>query len=182
MAEKTEIRFFTIADYEEEEIWLREQNKRGWRLLKMNQPCFYVFEKCEPEDVVYRLDYKNNAETEGYYQLFRDYGWEYVDRCAGWLYFRKKAAETDSERDCELFSDNSSRLDMIDRVIKTRLLPVLIIFLCCIVPNLHWCFETGDAIAAVLAVLFSVLTLLFLCLLIYCGTKLRRLRKKYSDG
>ena len=32
---KTMIRFFTIADYEEEEIWLHEQHKNGWKLHKM---------------------------------------------------------------------------------------------------------------------------------------------------
>ena len=31
-----------------------------------------------PEEVIYRLDYKNNAETSNYFQLFRDYGWEYI--------------------------------------------------------------------------------------------------------
>ena len=29
---KTMLRFFTIADYEEEELWLREQHRSGWRL------------------------------------------------------------------------------------------------------------------------------------------------------
>lgn len=30
---KTEIKIFTIADYEEEEIWLREQHRQGLVLL-----------------------------------------------------------------------------------------------------------------------------------------------------
>ena len=30
---KTMIRFFTIADYEEEEIWLREQHKKGMFII-----------------------------------------------------------------------------------------------------------------------------------------------------
>lgn len=59
---KTVIRFFTIADYEEEEVWLHDQHKNGWKFLKMIPPCFYIFEKCVPDDVVYRLDYKNNTE------------------------------------------------------------------------------------------------------------------------
>lgn len=72
---KTMIRFFTIADYEEEEIWLHEQHKNGWKLHKMIPPCLYIFEKCTPEDVIYRLDYKNGAENANYFQLFTDYGW-----------------------------------------------------------------------------------------------------------
>lgn len=72
---KTAVRFFTIADYEEEEVWLHNQHKNGWKLLRMIPPCFYIFEKCTPEDMAYRLDYKNNAETSNYFQIFRDYGW-----------------------------------------------------------------------------------------------------------
>ena len=71
---KTVIRFFTIADYEEEEAWLQNQHKNAWKLLRMIFPCFYIFEKSTPEDVAYRLDYQNNAETSNYFQIFRDYG------------------------------------------------------------------------------------------------------------
>ena len=70
---KTIVRFFTIADYEEEEIWLRQQHKGGWKLIKTVLPCFYIFESCTPEDVVYRLDYTNNTESSDYFQLFQDY-------------------------------------------------------------------------------------------------------------
>lgn len=63
---KTVIRFFTIADYEDEEIWLHNQHMSGWKLVKMIPPCFYIFEKCTPAEVAYRLDYKNNSETSNY--------------------------------------------------------------------------------------------------------------------
>ena len=39
---KTVIRFFTIADYEDEEIWLHNQHMSGWKLVKMIPPCFYI--------------------------------------------------------------------------------------------------------------------------------------------
>ena len=55
---KTVIRFFTIADYEDEEIWLHNQHMNGWKLVKMIPPCFFIFEKCTPAEVAYRLDYK----------------------------------------------------------------------------------------------------------------------------
>ena len=38
---KTMIRFFTIADYEEEEIWLHEQHKNGWKL--QNDPTVPLY-------------------------------------------------------------------------------------------------------------------------------------------
>lgn len=52
---KVKIRFYTIADFNEEEIWLRKEHQSGWKLVKMVPPCFYHFEKCQPEDVIYRL-------------------------------------------------------------------------------------------------------------------------------
>lgn len=179
---KTVIRFFTIADYEDEEIWLHNQHKGGWKLSKMIPPCFYIFEKCASEDVAYRLDYKNNTETSNYFQIFTDYGWKYIGRCVGWLYFRKPSSEMDSEQDGEIFSDNESRIDMIDHVIKTRLLPIFIIFLCCVLPNFFRSIATSNPLSSVFTVIFAALTLLYLYLIIYCGLKLRKLREKYSNN
>ncbi len=182
---KTAIRFFTIADYEEEEIWLHNQHKNGWKLFRLIPPCFYIFEKCMPEEVIYRLDYKNNAETSNYFQLFRDYGWEYIGRCVGWLYFRKAASEINSEQDGEIFSDNESRIAMINHVVKTRLFPLSIIFICCVLPNFIRCMETGNPVAIAGTILFTVLTLLtllYIYLIIYCSLKLQKLRKKYKNN
>lgn len=176
---KTLVRFFTVADYEEEEIWLCNQHKNGWKLSKIITPCFYIFEKCTPENVAYRLDYKNNEETDNYFQIFRDYGWEHIGRCFGWLYFRKPLGETDSVQEGEIFSDNESRIDMINHVIKTRMLPLLIIFFACLIPNFIRSIETSGVIYTVLTVLFAVLMLIYLYLFIHCGTKLRKLKEKY---
>lgn len=178
---KIVIRYFTIADYEEEEIWLHNRHKNGWKLLKMIQPCFYIFEKCTPEDVTYRLDYKNNIETSNYFQIFRDYGWEYISRSVGWVYFRKPSSEIDSEQDGEIFSDNESRVDMINHVIKTRLFPAMVIFLCCVIPNFIKSVKTSDPFVIVFTAFLVILMLLNLYLIIYCGLKLRKLRKKYTN-
>ena len=133
---KTMIRFFTIADYEEEELWLRKQNRLGWKHVRMIPPCLYFFEACEPQDVIYRLDYKNSGQTEEYMQLVKDFGWEYFEQCMGWLYFRKPADTVESEGEDELFSDNASRVEMAGHIVRTRLVPIMIIFLCCLLPNL----------------------------------------------
>ena len=175
---KTMIRFFTIADYEDEEIWLREQHRKGWKLQRMIVPCFYIFEACTPEDVIYRLDYRNNEEDSEYLQLFRDYGWEQFARCMGWLYFRKSASEIESEEDGEIFSDDASRVELVDHVVRTRMLPLLTIFLCCVLPNLFRSLDEGFATG--MTVFFGVMFLLYLYLFIHCGFKLRHLRKKYS--
>lgn len=177
---KTMIRFFTIADYEDEEIWLRQQHKSGWKLMKTVAPCFFVFESCTPENVVYRLDYKNNTESSDYFQLFQDYGWEYFNRCMGWLYFRKPVSETDTEQDVEIFSDDVSRVDMVNYIVKTRMLPFLVIFFCCLLPNLFKSIDGSLPFANGFTIVFTVLCLLYLYLILHCALKLRKLKKKYS--
>lgn len=182
MAEKkTFIRFFTIADYEEEELWLHTQHKKGWKLVKLILPCFFVFERCAPEDVTYRLDFKNAKESGDYFQMFQDYGWEYIGQLAGWLYFRKPAVQGDSEADRSLFSDNASKLDLIDHILKNRMLPVLIVFLCCVLPNFVQSIENRELHSILFTIFFSILTLLYGWAFLYCGLKLRKLRAKYSN-
>lgn len=181
MSTKTATRFFTIADYEEEEIWLREQHRNGWKLTKTTLPCFYTFESCVPEDVIYRLDFQNGGEKDDYYQIFRDYGWEPFERMAGWIYFRKRAAEVDAEQDGELFSDSSSRIERVDRIFRTRMLPLLIIFCGCLIPNFIMSVLGGYPFADVFTGVFGALVLAYVYLLVYCGLRLRALRKKYGD-
>lgn len=177
---KIKIRFFTIADYEEEELWLREQHKNGLRFVKIIVPCFYVFEECTPEDVVYRLDYKNGKQNSDYMQMFADYGWEYFTSCTGWLYFRKSASEIHAENDGEIFSDSVTKTDMIEHVIKTRMIPIFVIFLCCILPNwIRAIMGHLDSSGYFFSIMFTVLMVVYLFLIIYCGLKLRKLRKKY---
>ena len=171
---KLRIRFFTIADFNEEEIWLREEHKNGWKLTKMVPPCFFYFEKCEPEDVIYRLDYRNNSETEDYMQILADYGWEYTGKCIGWLYFRKPASAVNTENDGELFSDNTSRTDMIQHIMKTRMVPLMVIFLCCVIPNALRIAD--DGISAFFAVFWLIMLSLYIYLLVHCGLKLKKLK------
>ena len=177
---KTKIRFFTIADYEEEESWLRSQYSRGWKLVKFTVPCFFTFERCQPEDMVYRLDYKSNPQGGDYFQLFADYGWEFIGQAVGWLYFRKPACKVENQQENQIFSDNESRINMIDHIIKTRMLPTLAVFLCCLLPNLTASLKEGYPLANVFALLFLIVTAVYLYLLVRCGAKLQKLRRKYS--
>ena len=175
---KTMIRFFTIADYEDEEIWLREQHRKGWKLQRMVIPCFYIFEACTPEDVIYRLDYRNNEEDSEYLQLFRDYGWEFCGQCAGWLYFRKSVSEMSLEQEGEIFSDDASKVDMIDHIVKTRMLPLLIIFFACVIPQFFRALDRG---VSGWLIFWVTMLALYLYLFIHCGGKLRRLKAKYKN-
>ena len=175
----TKIRVFTIADFKEEEVWLREMAKSGLHLLRMTPPLVYVFEKGEPKDVIYRLDFTNNDEGGDYARMLGEFGWENCGKCMGWIYWRRDAGELANEAEGELFSDDASRLDMVKKVVQTRMLPLLLIFFCCVLPNLFRALDGGMYGASGFFLgFFGIMTALYLWLFIHCGGKLRRMRKE----
>ncbi len=176
---KTMIRFFTIADFEEEEIWLREQHKAGWKLVGITPPCLYTFESCEPQDVIYRLDFKNSEQTDEYMQMLKDFGWEYFGHCVGWLYFRKAAEDAASEGEGELFSDSASKAEMVSHILRTRWVPLMIIFFCCIIPNLLNAVSGRlSGASGFFGVIFGVMFVIYVYLIVHCGIKLKRMKDR----
>ena len=129
---KKEFKFFTIFKYEEEQEYLRDMQKHGWKLVKISGIGTYHFEECEAEDVVYQLDYNLNKNDE-YFQMFKDCGWEYLFDFAQYSYFRKPKSEMQGEE--EIFCDEQSRYDMMTRVYKGRMIPLLVIFCALLVPQ-----------------------------------------------
>ena len=117
-------------------VWMQRTNASisSWKWgLDLN---LGLNSQSEPQEVVYRLDYNPEARAhrEDYVQMFRDCGWEYVQDYVGYSYFRKPAPA--SERDAEIFCDDASRLEMMERVLKGRMLPLVAILLLVIVPVL----------------------------------------------
>lgn len=135
MNTRREFKFFNIAQYNEEADYLRRMHRSGWRLTRVTFPGNYCFEQCEPEDVVYQLDYNQEgaAHRDDYLRLFADCGWEYLFDFVGFSYFRKPAAQISGEE--SIFCDDASRLAMVERIFKGRLLPLLVLFLAVLVPQ-----------------------------------------------
>lgn len=133
---KTELKFFTIAQWKKEQEYLREMHQKGWKFTGTNMFICYHFERCAPEDVIYQLDYNPEGmeNQEEYTRMFEDCGWEYVQNFFGYSYFRKPRAKMDGEE--EIFCDDDSRLDMMKRVFRGRLKPMTVIFFFCIIPFL----------------------------------------------
>ena len=178
----TKIRVFTIADFKEEEIWLRKMARQGLHLLRMVPPLVYVFEKVEPRDVIYRLDYTNNAEGGDYGRMLQEFGWENCGRCMGWIYWRRNADELVNEAEGELFSDDASRLDLVKNVIRTRMLPLLTLFLCCVLPSLLRALDGQyQGANGFFLVFFGIMAVLYIYLFIHCGSKLHRMRKELEN-
>lgn len=135
METKKTLKFFTITEYEKEQDYLRQMHKAGWKFVKVSGFCVYHFEKCTPEDVIYQLDYNQEgiAHKEEYITMFQDCGWEYLQDYVGYSYFRKPASEANGAE--EIFCDNSSRVQMMDRIFKGKILPLAAIFLLILVPT-----------------------------------------------
>lgn len=177
---KINMRFFTIAEYNDEQNWLENQHKKGWK-LKLVLPLIFIFEKCNPEDVIYQLDYKNKSMTEDYFEIFKDYGWEYCGSCLGWNYFRKLEKDIETENDREIFSDADSKIDMINYIYKTRMLPLTLLLFA----MSFWMFKYIKLIYGfrekIMFTLIFILFLVDLCIFIRCGLKLRKLKKELGE-
>lgn len=133
---KTELRYFTIADWKEEEAYLRRRHQEGWRFERVSFPGIYHFTRCTPEDVIYQLDYNPEglADRGSYLQLFCDCGWEYLQDFVGYSYFRKPAAAMQGGEE-EIFCDDASRREMLLRVMRRRLPPLILLFFVAVLPN-----------------------------------------------
>ena len=136
MIEKKNVyRIVTIADYEREAVFLGEMHAKGWKLRKVSYSILlvavkYTFEKCQPEQVVYQLDFYPMKESEraSYLQLFKDCGWEHIAHYNGFSYFRKLYSGVESDAEFEIYNDAAGKLAMVKRILRLRMLPILLLF------------------------------------------------------
>lgn len=152
MEAKKQFRWFTIFEYEKEQDYLREMHKSGWRFVKVTGLGMYYFEKCLPQDVVYQLDYNKDGLThkDEYLKIFDDCGWEYIQDYLGYSYFRKVVSDDGTAE--EIFCDDESRLQMMQRVLKGRMLPLLMILFLILLPQfLTSLFDTHNYFIAAFA-------------------------------
>lgn len=174
-ATKTVFKWFDITQHEEEQEYLREMHRNGWKLQKVTW-AFYTFVQCEPEDVVYQLDYNQSIENKAdYLQMFYDCGWEYIQDVMGYSYFRKPTAEM-AENEAGIFCDHESRMAMWDRVLKGRVRMLLIMLVCVIIPQLIMQSHNNSPGGAFFYGLFIGLLLVYLVILIRFARRYKRAR------
>ena len=186
---KTLFRFFTLFEYEEEQAFLEKQHKNGWKVVSFKLPGLYKFEICEPEDMVYRIDFtnENGSKNPEYRQMFADNGWDFLWSVNGFSIFRKplsaaSAASADaSENSSEIFTDNASKLQMLQKIQQRRLLPLVTIFLCAVVPNFIKGIngDFGSSIFDnILTVFFGLMFVLYTYVFIKSLSKIKKLKEK----
>jgi hypothetical protein len=104
----TKFRWFWAWQDEDEEQWLNTMSESGFHLSSISLGL-YSFTVGQPQHFVYRLDYQwfHNQDKQEYMQLFRDAGWEHVEKILAWQYFRKlvKPGENDN-----IYTDVSSKI------------------------------------------------------------------------
>ena len=111
--------------------------------------------------------------------MFKDYGWEYIQDLNEFSYFSKLEDGTEDE----IFSDNASRIDMLERIYHRKVMPLLVLFLCCIIPQGMRMTIGGnyaDPISIAFYILWIVMIFLYIVLITRCIAGFNRLRKKYD--
>lgn len=184
------IRFFTVIDWRDEQEYLTQQHREGWKFVKQTGNV-YTFERCEPEEVVYQIDFKGDDNNrEEYLQMFKDCGWEYLQDQYGYSYFRKPAKDM-KENEKGIFCDDESRLEMLKNVFRKKVVPLFVVFVMIIIPQLisqslqaviH--AEEGGAgywFPKLLSITFIVLFVLYLVLFIKFGVTLRKIKKSMNE-
>lgn len=116
---------FFVWNFEKEEKWLNEMATKGLALISVG-PFRYEFEDSLPDEYEVRLELLkksvDNPESESYIRFVEETGAEYIGTFNRWVYFRKKT----KEGSFELYSDNSSKIKQIERIIGSILFIVLL--------------------------------------------------------
>ena len=135
MEKKVVYRICTIADYDREALYLRGMHAEGWKLKEVSYSNLvvavkYTFERCQPEQVVYQLDFypMKKSERASYLQLFKDCGWEHITNFNSFSYFRKPYSQIELDAEFEIYNDSTGKLAMIKRILIMRMLPILLLF------------------------------------------------------
>ena len=190
MEKKIVYRIFTIADYDREALYLRKMHAEGWKLRKVSYSILlfavkYTFEKCQPEQVSYQLDFypMEKSERASYLQLFKDCGWEHITDFNSFSYFRKAHSEIESDAEFEIYNDAAGKLAMVNRILRLRLVPVLLllaihILLLFMLLDRSNTFDLWKFLVVGLDIFLSLILLLIVA---YISWKLWHKKKELSD-
>ena len=190
MEKKVVYRIATIADYDREALYLRKMHAEGWKLKEVTYSNLvvavkYTFEKCQSEQVSYQLDFypMKKSERASYLQLFKDCGWEHITDFNSFSYFRKAHSEIESAAEFEIYNDTTNKLDMVNRILRLRLVPVLLL-LAIHIPFLLKLLNRSNTYGlwSLLAVGLDIfLSLILLLMVVYISWKLWHKKKELSD-
>lgn len=157
---------YHYGNFPDLEQFLSEEHAKGHRFVRYQPRLLsgdFVFEKCEPQEMVYKLDYGKIEDFDSYQTLFADCGWEYIGSRNQFHLFCKPKTGEEAE---EIFSDNKSKAEMCKKVLSTR--NAIMISLICAFNLSNQLFQRADVngmvstIASVAMVLCNISFMIFL--------------------
>ena len=88
------IKFRLYWDKDKETVWLNDMAAKGYAMTGFFAG-FYTFEKCEPEEYTYQIDFgdKFGSVTDDYREFMEETGVEIVQTWGFWVILRKKTAD-----------------------------------------------------------------------------------------
>ena len=171
MSSINKFKWFWAWNDEKEEAYLREMALDGWHFQSVTFPGYYIFEKGEPRNDFYRLDFlSNNKDKDNYLQLFEDAGWSHVGEYGSWQYFRKTAI---GEETPEIFTDNDSKVKKYGRVMM-----FLIIFLPIYIVLLTRVNEASSTFYKIITFVLFLFLLLYTYAIMMLTRRISKLKKK----
>lgn len=190
MEKKVVYRIATIADYDREALYLSKMHAEGWKLKEVTYSNLvvavkYTFEQCQPKQVSYQLDFypMKKSERASYLQLFKDCGWEHITDFNGFSYFRKLHSGIESDAEFEIYNDAAGKLAMVKRILTSRMLPILLLFLA-LLPVFSKFVSGGSSFSWVVFLIFIidwVLLIVFAIQISYIFWSLFQKWKELSD-
>ena len=163
--------WFWAWEDEKEEAYLRKMALDGWHFQSVTFPGYYIFEKGEPRNDFYRLDFLSNYKDKAnYLQLFEDAGWSHIGEYGSWQYFRKTALNDEVP---EIFTDNESKQKK-----YSRILLFLIIFFpiySTMVNNVH---KANGLFYEIVTFVFFLIMLLYAYAMVMLIRRIGQLKKK----
>ena len=111
-------RWFWAWEDHKQESWLESMSREGWHLQEVGF-LSYTFERGEPRDWVYRLDFRTSKETSDYIEFVQEAGWHYIGKMSSWLYFRLPA---EASEPTELYTDAEGKIAKYQRIVGVLVL------------------------------------------------------------
>lgn len=106
-------RWFWAWQDHKQEAWFESMSREGWHLQNVDW-LTYTFERGEPTEYVYRLDYRPDKDEHEFQAFVQEAGWQTIAKTTGWLYFRLPAQ---SGQPAELYTDPEGKIARYKRLI-----------------------------------------------------------------
>lgn len=98
---------------------LNNKSKEGWQVVKGG--CFHTkFERNDNIQHRYQIDFNTNIkDKQRYIETFEEQGWKYINSTFnGWHYFKKVYDKSLPEEEYQIYTDNESYKEMLNKSIR----------------------------------------------------------------